>query len=271
MLNGAHESRPLTTLQHPTRRFTIPQLEGTPKAPLPKLRESRSGVDERIWTRSPADVSSIFQLLTRLTAVVIASAFFIVALIIYLFAERRGRVAWPAEAGARVPAGAGLYRAGTVEAIGRRGRAPLTVRFAAFMCLCVGLLFVPLLTASIAGLSLFGLGLVLLPLVICTARIFSLGLALLANKPELATSTHAVARTTFWAGGLTGIAIVLASFAIVAASESHQAGLLLFFGPAFALCFAAGSAVCGFFLRWVAHRLDRTCTSADDTVPTRAA
>jgi hypothetical protein len=118
------------------------------------------------------------------------------ALPFFIFA-RRWRWRWQEVTNGEAPvhAGASLYReAGTVPTYLRE--APPLVRAAAFSCLLLGQLLIPYLVIACMALFFFGIGLVLLPIIITAGKLYRAGLLLLRREPR--TAYFAARNAAFW-------------------------------------------------------------------------
>ncbi len=115
----------------------------------------------------------------------------------YKVLGRRWRWRWQEVQDGEAPAHAAaiVYReAGTVPTYLRE--APPMVRAAAFTSLMFGGLLVPLLVVCALGLFFFGLGLVLVPILISAGKLYRAGLLLLRREPR--TAYFAARNAAFW-------------------------------------------------------------------------
>ena len=129
----------------------------------------------------------------------------------YWFFAKRWRWRWQEVESGELPvqAGASLYReAGTVPTYLRQ--APPLVRAAAFSCFLFGQLLIPYLVMSCLALFFFGIGLVLVPILITAGKLYRAGLMLLRREPRTAYfAARNAALWSLWCVGLGGVGCVV--------------------------------------------------------------
>jgi hypothetical protein len=111
--------------------------------------------------------------------------------------EQRWRWRWQEVESGVVPAqaGAALYReSGSVPTYLRE--APWQVRLAAFTCLLLGELLLPGMVAATLGMFFFGLGMLLIPILITAGKLYRAGLLLLRREPR--TAYFATRNAAWW-------------------------------------------------------------------------
>jgi hypothetical protein len=121
------------------------------------------------------------------TLMTVVVAWFAVAAVPYLVLEHRWRWRWQEVEDGQAPAhsGAMLYREpGSIPIFLRE--APLSLRLSAFSCLLFGTLLLPGLAICALGLFFFGMGLVLVPILITAGKLYRAGLLLLKREPRTA-------------------------------------------------------------------------------------
>jgi hypothetical protein len=74
-------------------------------------------------------------------------------------------------------------------------QAPPLIRVAAFTCMLLGELFIPYLVVATMGLFVFGLGMLLVPILITAAKLYRAGFLLLRREPR---SAYFAARNAAW-------------------------------------------------------------------------
>jgi hypothetical protein len=120
---------------------------------------------------------------------------------------RRWQWRWQeVEAGdAPAHAGSALYReAGRVPTFLRQ--APPLIRVAAFSSMLLGQLFIPYLVVATMGLFFFGLGMLLVPILITAAKLYRAGLLLLRREPRAAY--FAARNAAWWSLWCTGFGLI---------------------------------------------------------------
>jgi hypothetical protein len=129
----------------------------------------------------------------------------------FWFFARRWRWRWQEVTNGELPvqAGAALYReAGSVPTYLRE--APPLVRAAAFSCLLFGQLLIPYLVMSCMALFFFGIGLVLVPILITAGKLYRAGLLLLRREPRTAYfAARNAAFWSLWCVGLGGVGCIV--------------------------------------------------------------
>jgi hypothetical protein len=126
------------------------------------------------------------------------------ALVPYLLLERRWRWRWQEVELGRMPAHAGdaLYRqSGNVPYFLRR--APEGIHVAALSCLLLGEMILPGMVMATLGMFFFGLGMLLVPILITAGKLYRAGLLLLLREPRTAYfAARNAARWSLWCLGL---------------------------------------------------------------------
>jgi len=126
------------------------------------------------------------------------------ALVPYLVLERRWRWRWQEVELGRVPAHSGdtLYRqSGDVPYFLRR--APDGIHVAAISCLLLGETILPGMVMATLGMFFFGLGMLLVPILIAAGKLYRAGLLLLLREPRTAYfATRNAAKWSLWCLGL---------------------------------------------------------------------
>jgi hypothetical protein len=132
------------------------------------------------------------------------------AVVPWLVLERRWRWRWQEVELGQMPAHSdgGLYRqSGSVPFFLRR--APDGVRFAALTCLLFGELLLPGMVMATLGMFFFGLGMVLVPILITAGKLYRAGLLLLLREPRTAYfAARNAARWSLWSLGC-GVVIAI--------------------------------------------------------------
>jgi hypothetical protein len=181
--------------------------------------------------------------------ITLAAVIFIAcAAVAHVVVERRWRWRWREIEVGRKPAvdGGGAYRDGG-DVPRFAARAPFAVRAVAFASLLLGQLFVPIVVAGTGALLLFGLGVLAIPALVATAKLYRAGLSLLRRDPRLAYfRARDAAAWTGWVSGAMLLIDVLAAHSF--------AGIV---GMRFVFIIG-GIAVCGLVqtraLLWVTRR-----------------
>ena len=188
-----------------------------------------------------------------LMLLVVGSALAFAAGLPYVLIERRWRWRWQEVEAGRVAAvaGAGVYReAGVVPRY--YVAAPRLICWAAFSCLLFGQMFVPALLVGLFGLMMAGLGLVSIPCLITSGKLYVTGLALLRREPRLAWfRAHDAAAWVLWLNGiiLAGSAVLLA---LPCRPASHGALSLVAFVDSYAVL----SILQALFVRYAVRRYE---------------
>src|SRR5437870_38389 len=120
-------------------------------------------------------------------ALVVFAVWMGAAVLPFAILERRWRWRWQEVESGEVPAHAGmaLYReAGRVPTYLRE--APGLVRFAAFTCLLLGELLLPGMVLATLGMFFFGLGMLIIPILITAGKLYRAGLLMLLREPRTA-------------------------------------------------------------------------------------
>jgi hypothetical protein len=125
------------------------------------------------------------------------------ALLPFIVLERRWRWRWQEVELGQMPAHAGdsLYRqSGNVPFYLRR--APDGILVAAFTCLLLGELILPGMVLATLGMFFFGLGMVLVPILISAGKLYRAGLLLLLREPRTAYfAARNAAKWSLWCLG----------------------------------------------------------------------
>jgi hypothetical protein len=135
------------------------------------------------------------------------------ALLPYVILGRRWQWRWQeVESGAQpAHANAALYREpGFVPTYLRE--APASIRAAAFTSLLFGQLVLPGLLVATMGMFFFGLGMLVVPILITAGKLYRSGLMLLRREPR--TAYFAARNAAWWSLWCTGIGLI-ASMAVV--------------------------------------------------------
>ncbi len=153
----------------------------------------------------------------------------VAATVPYLLIENRWRWRWQEIARAHEPAHAGIgdggaYRAGGAVPVYLRC-APPDVRRAAFTCLLFGQLFVPGLLLGGLGLFASGLGILSLPGLITSAKLYRAGVLLLRREPREAY--HQTVNAAAWSLWLHTV-VMLASWVLAVLLAPMTPGSWLF-------------------------------------------
>jgi len=167
---------------------------------------------------------------------------FAVAALPYWLIERHFRGLWAGSPLPPVTVSAAPYRGARVVP-GFTQQAPGRVRLAAFTCFFLGQMFLPGLLVGLVGLFVMGIGLVAIPGLIVSARIWFAGIHLLKGTPESIGKARSAARWSVQLNAvLTIICVAGGLFAVFAwaASETSSSDLesllgLLGFTQAYAL------------------------------------
>src|SRR5262245_3226455 len=133
------------------------------------------------------------------------------AVVPFLLLERRWRWRWQEVELGHMAAHSGdsLYRqSGSVPYFMRR--APDGVLFAAVSCFLLGELILPGMVLATLGMFFFGLGMVIVPILICAGKLYRAGLLLLLREPRTAYfAARNAAIWSFWCLGAGLVASVL--------------------------------------------------------------
>jgi hypothetical protein len=142
------------------------------------------------------------------------------ALVPYLILGKRWQWRWQEVETGEMPAhaNAGLYREpGRVPTFMRE--APASIRAAAFTSLLFGQLVLPGLLIATMGMFFFGLGMLVVPILITAGKLYRAGLMLLRREPR--TAYFAARNAAWWSLWCTGIGLV-ASMAVIYFSFSWE-------------------------------------------------
>jgi hypothetical protein len=135
------------------------------------------------------------------------TVFFAAAALPYAILEKRWRWRWQEVQTGEVPAHAGtaLYRqAGQVATYLRE--APPRMRFAAFSCLLFGQLLLPGMVLATLGMFFFGLGMVIVPILITAGKLYRAGLLLLRREPR--SAYFAARNAAYWSLWCAGFGVL---------------------------------------------------------------
>jgi hypothetical protein len=147
-----------------------------------------------------------------MVGILLAGIFFGAAALPYAVLEKRWRWRWQEVESGKISAvsGTALYReAGYVPTYMRE--APQPVLLAAYSCLLLGQLLMPGLVLATLGMFIFGLGMVLIPILVTAGKLYRAGLMLLRREPRAA---YFASRNAAWWSLACAAAGVVASLVV---------------------------------------------------------
>jgi hypothetical protein len=142
-----------------------------------------------------------------LSGAIALMVFFGAALLPFFLLEKRWRWRWQEVETGAIPAQAGavLYREpGHVPTYMRA--APTPVRLAAFSCFLFGQLLLPGMVLATLGMFFFGLGMLIVPILITAGKLYRAGLLMLRREPRAAY--FAARNAAWWSLGCIALGLV---------------------------------------------------------------